>query len=529
MTRSLKTLVSTLVGGTVLLSISATAFTAFAATTAKDTTAPSDVEQLAAKSGDSSVSLTWSAASDDVSVTGYKIYYGLNEVNDTNNATYSKTVTVGDVTKTTIKSLANGTKYYFAITALDAAKNESESYSPYTSATPIGAGGSLSGAVGGPDTIAPTVTESEALNKSQIRITFSEPIKLPALDADKAFIVQDNYTYESLKVKSVAADPEDTTGAAYILESEDQSPGSEYIVTASIDIEDLSGNPINSGTSDTAQFSGSSVTKEAYLKLHPIVAGTTPTATDATKEIDLHPAATAGFGIDEVVVENDTTIKVSFSKPAVYSLDPTENFEITKKGDSKAKLEFSSIIIDDNKKDVIITATMEAGEFYTVTVKDVVDTEGNALTTGKDTFDFTSSGGVSPVVDVTPPEDVTNFVASVVKNLGAKLRWTASKNAAGDLLEYALYESTDGKTFGPMTTLSKANTAFEAAELQPGYHYFKVTAKDATGNESAGKIVKIHLSETGPELGLIGLISVGLGRLFGKKKGKKGAKKVAKK
>ncbi len=541
MTRSLKVLFSSVVGAAVLLSVSSMAF---AQSFAKDVTPPSDVEKLSATSDNGSVVLTWDKATDNVGVKGYKVYYGNDEVKSTNNAKYAKMVDAGNVTAYMVKNLENGKKYFFAVTAYDAAKNESESYSPYVASVPMSkitadatTGSAASGsttatvadATGAPDTTAPTVTKAEALDKVQVRVTFSEKIKLPAVDSDKSFTVQDNYTYENLKVKSVAADPDDKTGTMFILETEEQSPGSEYIVTAGIQIEDLAGNPINSGTSDTGSFTGSSVTKEDYMKQHPAAlvkdpvdpkivaaAASTPTAIVATTADD--------FVISGVSVENDTTLKVSFSKPAVFSIDPSENFELVKKGDT-VKLELSSILIDDNKKDVLIATTMEPGVNYTLKAKGVLDATGKALASGKDAFDFKSTAAVSPVVDVTPPEDVTNLVISAVKNIGAKLKWVGSKNSAGDLLEYMIYHSTDDKNYGTLTSLAKENMAFEAKDLQPGVHYFKVTSKDKTGNESAGKIVKVKLAETGPEMGLVAIASVGLGRVFGKRKKAKAAKK----
>lgn len=539
MTRSFKVLFSSFVSAALLLSVSSMAF---AQTTAKDTVVPSDVEKLSVTSGDSSVVLKWDSATDDVGVKGYNIYYGNDEVKSTNDAKYSKTIDALNVMTYTVKNLENGKKYFFAVTAYDAAKNESESYSPYVSAVPMSkitadtTTGTTSGSTttattaastAGTDTTAPIASKAEALNKVQVRVTFSEQVTLPTVDADKAFTVQDNYTYENLKVKSVAADTEDKTGTMFILETEEQSPGSEYIVTAGIQIEDLAGNPINSGTSDTAPFTGSSVTKDDYLKQHPsaevkkntvttgdpkVVAATnTPTANAATPAGD--------FVISGVVVENDTTLKVSFSKPAVFSIDPSENFELVKKG-STTKLELSSILIDDNKKDVLIATTMEPGTEYTLKTKDVLDETGKALAAGKDSLDFKSTPAAP--ADTTPPEDVTNFVVTAVKNIGAKLKWVGSKNTAGDLLQYVIYHSTDDKNYGVITSLAKENTAYEAKDLQPGVHYFKVTAKDQAGNESAGKVAQVKLAvklaETGPEMGLVAIASIGLGRFFGKKK-----------
>lgn len=566
MTRSFKVLVSALLGSAVLLSFSGMAIAAVT----KDTVVPGDVETLSAKAGNASVDLTWSAATDNVAVTGYTVYYGLDEVTSANTAKYTTHVdTTGTDTKYTVKGLTNGKKYYFAVTARDAAKNESDSYSPYISAVPMSgvmadttggaaaAGTTVVTAKPGADTTAPTVTKAEALNKNQVRVTFSEAVKLPVKDPQKSFTVQDNITYETLLTKAVVPDPDDKDvkdgkpGKAFILDTDDQAPNSEYIITAGISIEDLAGNPINSGTSDFASFTGSTMTKEAYVKLHPAapaapVGGTVKDPTKGTADTapiggDGKLVATADATVGGVTdfsvsvkVINDTTLSVSFTQPVVFNIDPSENFEITKKSDDKVKLELSSILPDDNKKDVLITATMEPGTEYVLKAKNIVDATGKALASGKDTAAFKSSGtavvgtgtgGVVPaggtVADVTPPSDVTNLAAKVLKAFGVQLNWTGAKNVTGDLFGYVLYHSTDSKQYGVLTSLAKENTAYEVKDLQPGYHYFKVTSKDASGNESKGKTVKVYLAKTGPEMGLVLLASMGLGRVFGKKKNKK--------
>jgi hypothetical protein len=85
-------------------------------------------------------------------------------------------------------------------------------------------------------------------------------------------------------------------------------------------------------------------------------------------------------------------------------------------------------------------------------------------------------------------------------------------------VEYILYQSGDGKSYGKITALSSENTDYTVKELQPGYHYFKVTARDGSGNESKGKIAKIRITETGPGIGFIVLASVGLGRFIRRKR-----------
>ncbi len=110
-----------------------------------DTVPPADIENAAqvVSVADGSVTLQWDVATDNVGVTGYKIYYGTTSLgaqkngNTNGKAEYTSSKAVDNVNQTMLTGLTNGTKYYFALTAVDAAGNESEFYSPEVEATPV--------------------------------------------------------------------------------------------------------------------------------------------------------------------------------------------------------------------------------------------------------------------------------------------------------------------------------------------------------------------------------------------------------
>ncbi len=66
-----------------------------------------------------SATLEWDASTDNVGVTGYKIYYGVLT------GDYTSNIDVGDVLIYTITNLQVGQTYFFVATAYDAAGNES--------------------------------------------------------------------------------------------------------------------------------------------------------------------------------------------------------------------------------------------------------------------------------------------------------------------------------------------------------------------------------------------------------------------
>jgi phosphatidylinositol-3-phosphatase len=91
-------------------------------TTALDTTPPSAPGGLTATAGDARVSLSWNASTDNVGVTGYRVY------RRNSDGTWPATpiASTAAVTRTfTDTGLTNGTTYTYRVTAIDAAGNQS--------------------------------------------------------------------------------------------------------------------------------------------------------------------------------------------------------------------------------------------------------------------------------------------------------------------------------------------------------------------------------------------------------------------
>jgi len=103
--------------------------------TSTDTVPPSTPGNLALTPAADHVTLSWSAATDNVKVTGYKIYRG---------GTYIKSVTAVGATDT---SLSANTQYCYSLSAVDAAGNESTKTADLCTTTLL-AGPVLQGTVG---------------------------------------------------------------------------------------------------------------------------------------------------------------------------------------------------------------------------------------------------------------------------------------------------------------------------------------------------------------------------------------------
>lgn len=111
-------------------------FEAYAADTAPDTQAPTAPTNLASPSKtDTTVSLTWTASTDNAGVAGYDIYRGTTLAGST--ATTSYTVT----------GLTAATAYTFTVKAKDAAGNESAASQPLSVTTSPAGAGIVSGSI----------------------------------------------------------------------------------------------------------------------------------------------------------------------------------------------------------------------------------------------------------------------------------------------------------------------------------------------------------------------------------------------
>lgn len=471
--------------------VSLSSLTAFAA----DTTPPSDVENLKGTALNAAVDLTWNKATDDTAVKGYHVHYGKSSVTQTGQS-YDTKVDAGNVLKYSVTGIENGTKYYFSVVAYDAAGNESQAWAKELSLTPSDTAGSVE------DKEAPQVSDSTSLNKVEVKVVFSEEIVLPVTDPQDAFTIENDENFEALIVSAAKMDETDKTNKTVILTTAEQKDGTDYKLTVGIDIEDKSGNPIISGTSDTAVFKGTGTEKPSVDAVGPEVL--TAGATDSTH------------------------VSVTFNEPVVLTIDPSEDFTVVEEADATKTLEVLGVELIKNSAGIedtvaVVTTSVQSQKSYILTVQKLTDEAGNevnAVKSGAIFTGLTSSSGD----DKTPPKDVSDFVAKSLKEAEkyiAALSWKNPAENKGDSVAQVLYLSKDkGEKYEKNATVDPDSAKYDVKDLKPGEYWFKLTQKDAAGNESTGIVAKLILTETGPELLGLVLVSIGLGRFFAKKKGR---------
>ena len=480
-----------------------------------DITSPDDVENLQIEVYDGAVLLSWDVATDDTGVVGYMIYSGPEAVTTESGEYSNDVIETGDVIEYLVEGLTNGDDIYFAVTAVDGAGNESENYSDEVYGTPDPEFGEApEPAHEAADEEPPTVSDAQALDNETVEIVFSVAVVLPATDAETAFSIINNATSESLAVVAVEMDPDDILGQTVLLTTDPQEGGAEYILTAGIQVEDTAGNPIVSGTYDTAAFIGSTVEPGSDL-------------TGDLPEDDIEaPTVVSANSLGE------NSLQVVFSEPVILDTDPELNFFIAEEADASNELEILSVERDSSGSVVTIETSNQDSVMYSLIVTGVLDEAGNEVDDLVNSATFMGNFEddepvVEPPVDLGPPEptpialtpeNVKNFVASLVTDLVVKLTWDKVDDPS--IIDQILYKSTDGgSNYDDGTSLGTDREEVEVTGLTPGeLYYFKLTTKDLEGNESDGMVSSIRLPATGMGMGLLIGASFGLAALRNRKK-----------
>jgi len=481
-----------------------------------DLQVPGDVENLEATAGEESVNLSWDMATDNVGVTGYKIYYGVESVSEDGGSYTFDPIEVDDSISYEVTGLTAGVTYYFAATALDAAGNESDYYSNEASATPLEAATHEAS-----DTEAPYIVEANAVDKMSVEVNFSEEVDLPT-DASGAFSIVSLETDEELDV--LDAYTQDDNESVVVVTTGTQEAGVSYMITVDTSVADKAGNAVVSGTLDSAVFDGTDsepVIEDEELPAEEEEQDAEPESEDgASKE----EADTESPEIAEVEVDDTlTSVTITFDEEVVL---PTENpeasFEIYLADDETVTLTVVSATQDetDMTKVVLETSEQSPGEDYVLKVSGIKDAAGNELTNDFDrTASFTAA--VIEIADLIPPEDVTAFMAELIDGLptNVSLSWTASINTAGDLVDQLLYMSEDGgQNYGDAESLGATATSYDVDGLTEGQTYtFMITTIDEAGNESVGTVTSVTLPQTGAGLGVVLLATVVGTKLIRKK------------
>lgn len=445
-----------------------------------DAAVPSEVENLQGFPGDGEATLTWDAATDAVGVEGYYVYTGLESVEKNGGGYTFGSSDAGNSTTFTLENLTNGVTYYFAVTAYDEDGNESSYYSKEAEVTPE------SSELG--DFTSPTVSSASAVTSTLVEVVFSEEVELPS-DPTTAFALE---ATDGTAIQVLDAYIADEDASTVFLVTDEQTAGAQYILTVGIGVSDLDGNPVESGTSDTAIFTGSSLERSGD-----------------NDDDDDGDNTNEEFMVDSVEAMEVNEVLLTFTQ-GVVSAEP-ESFKVQMLDDASEEVEVLAVSIDeeDATQVTLITKDMESGYDYVLTMDDMIFNEaGESMGEENLTVEFTAK--TLDLSDLIAPEDISDLLAEVSGEDSVLLSWTASVDSAGDLAKYLVYQSMDGGTsFEDALSADYDATEYEVDGLTAGETYtFKVSAVDENGNESEGVLTTVELPESGPELLLLGALSL---------------------
>jgi chitodextrinase len=428
-----------------------------------DTTPPSVPANLAATLQGTQASLTWSASTDDVGVTGYKVYSGGTLLGTSTAASY------------TASSLMSGVTYSFTVKATDAAGNTS--------------GASNTATVTVPDTTAPKAPASltATLQGTQANLSWTastDNVGVTSYQIYNNTTLLGTSTAASYTASSLVAG----TTYSFTIKATDaagNTSGASNTATVTVPAGTLlpptnltaavSGSSIHLSWDSAANASGYNLYRNSiyigsygttYTNDNNVVAGITYTYTVQTYDSS---GKTSALSAGSSVTIPDTTAPTAPTALTATLQGTQANLSWTASTDNVGVTAYqiynNTTLLGTSTAASYTASSLVAGTTYSFTVK-ATDAAGN-------------TSGASNIATVTVPVTLappTNLTAGVYGN-GVHLRWTASvtKTVTGYIVaRNGIYLNSYGTTNVTDSTAVKGKT-----------YTYKVQAYDAAGRLSA--------------------------------------------
>jgi fibronectin type 3 domain-containing protein len=465
-----------------------------------DMTPPSVPTGLGATPGSTQVALTWTASTDNVAVTGYRVFRNGVQVAAPSGTSYTDT------------GLANGTSYTYTVAAVDAAANASAQSSPGVAATPA-------------DTLAPTVPSGLVATggNAQVALTWTASTDNVGVTGYHVYRSSGGGAYAQIATPATAfyTDTTVTNGTAY-----------SYRVAA-----------VDAASNASAQSSTATATPAVPADAQAPSTPGTPTATPGTNQVALSWAAStdnvgvtgyrvfrssggggyvqiaapAGTTYTDTGLTNGTAYSYKISAvDAAANQSPQSAAGTATPADTQAPTVPAGLTATGGSGQVALTWTAStdnvgvtgyrvyrlitgvytlvaspATAFYT----DTGLTAATAYSYKVAAVDASSNASAQSAVatattaaaaDTTAPSTPAGLVATAGTNQ-VSLTWTASTDNVG-VTGYRVYRSSGGGAYTQIGT--PVGTSYTDATAVNGTAYsYKVAAVDAAANVSAQSAV----------------------------------------
>jgi len=387
---------------------------------------PSDVLNLIAEEGNREVVLTWDAAEDDGFVSGYRVYYGTSAVVDEDDSYEDDLYTNSTDTTHTVTNLLNGVEYFFSITAIDDDQEESLNYSNEIAATPI--------APGGGDEEAPKVISATHTAPNEVTVVMSETI---AETDPTSFLMSEQSSFNEVLIEEIRFNSENLIMTVTV---DGLIAGETYDLTATSAVEDLAGNPVSSGITDTVTF----VAVDNFELEVPVV------VEEPEPVVEEEP-------IEEIIEEED-----QFFEPAPI-VDVVED-------------EFEDF--DDIFDEIEAAPPIEEEPVFEEEVKP------------------SAPDNVAPL----EAQNLRADTSEVASSNQVTLNWEPALDLDSDIADQVLYTRTGIGSWDEGYSLGKTLSS-TTMDVQPNQNYqVRLVTVDTSGNESEGAVFSFstNLSQTGP-------------------------------
>lgn len=405
-----------------------------ASATTWDTTAPSVPTNLAGNAvSPTQVNLTWTASTDNVGVTGYKIFRGGVQIGTSATASYSDT------------TCTSGNTYSYQVSAYDARSNESAKCTAVNVTTP--------------DTIAPsTPTNLSATAISQVQINLAWTASTDNVGVTGYKIFRDGSQIGTSATTSYT----DPTCESYTTYT--------YTVSAY----DAAGN--NSALSNSANATTTPYTDIVVDNPAAAYAGSWFTGTSAPDK----------YGADY----NYCTTAATETKTATFTpkIDIAGYYTVYvwyPQGSNRSTMAPFTVVYNGGQQTVAVNQTTGGGQWVTlVTNKKFAAGTTGYIRLGNGTNETSLSVMADAVrvtlvsSDLTAPSVPTNVAATAASATSVNVTWTASTDNVG-VSGYRIFRN--GVAVGTSATASYTDTGL----TQLTTYTYTVSAYDAMTNESA--------------------------------------------
>ncbi|SFT14195.1 fibronectin type III domain-containing protein [Paenibacillus sp. BC26] len=466
--------------------VSAASNTLNVTTDAGDTQAPTAPSSLTSPTkNDTSVSLSWSASSDNVGVTGYNIYNG---------STLAGTTTGVSATSFTVTGLASNTAFTFTVKAKDASNNISAASNSLTVTTDPAANWVNCAGENNPCNFTGTKQVRYGVPGSYVYGTFTNTVMCSNNGFGTDPAVGQYKTCDVNQAGGTGGDTQAPTAPTGLTSPSKTSTSVSLSWTASTDNVGVTGYDVYNGSTLAGSTTGATT-----FTVSGLTASTAYTFTVKAKDAAGNAsAASSGLNVTTNAASDTTapSAPTGLSSPSKTSTSvslswtaSTDNVGVT----GYDIYNGSTLAGSTTGATTFTVSGLTASTAYTFTVK-AKDAAGNASAASSGLNVTTNASS-----DTTAPTAPTGLTSPSKTDTSVSLSWTASTDNVG-VTGYNVY---NGATLAGSTT---GATTFTVTGLTGSTAYsFTVKAKDAANNLSAASST-LNVTTNAPSSGTNGLL-----------------------